>query len=168
MSRAESRDEIKTKLCKLIDEAYNYDQAMSDNNVTQDDVDTLRETLISSEFVPRGIVDKYLLLGLIACDNNLDKTVTLMHNYYKFKKEAPEFFANRNIESKEIQSTLDNQHFYAFSPTPDDYCILFTKLRKFQAKNFNYDDSLKVFLMTLGRCLKIILNNAMWIDFKRQ
>lgn len=145
--------QIHSKFRKLIAEAFNYEDAMMENNITQDDVDNLRELSISSEFVPRGIVDKILLLILIACDNAMDKSVNLLHNYCKFKKRAPEFFANRDVESKEIQSAFENQYYFPLPPTPKNCNLFFHKLSNYEPRNYVFDNAEKAFLVTIGKVL---------------
>lgn len=135
---------------KLIASAYNCDEVMKENGITQDDVNALRERSVSSSFVPKGIIDKILLMILVACDNDMDKSVKLLHNYCKFVKEAPEFFSNRDVESKEIQSSLDNQYYISLPPTPNNCNLVFYKLSNYEPKNLNFDDAEKTFLMTVG------------------
>lgn len=104
-----SHDKITKKMNKFIAEAFSYESAMKAYNITQNDVDNFREMLRSSEYVPKAIMDKVLLIVLITCRNNKDKSVNLLQNYCKFNREAPEFFAIRDIASQEVQQALDNQ-----------------------------------------------------------
>lgn len=135
---------------KLIASAYNYDEVLTENGITQDDVNTLRELSKSSEFVPRAMIDKILLMILVACDNDMDKSVSLLHSYCKFVKETPGFFANRDVDSKEVRSSLDNQYFISLPTTPNNCNLFFFKLSNSEPKKHNFDAAEKTFLMTVG------------------
>lgn len=143
-------EDILGKFRKFEAEAFDYEEAMNSNNITQDDVDELREMSISSEFVPKALLDKVFLLFLITCENNKDKSLNLLHNYCKLKKETPEFFAKRDFESEEIQQALNNQIYATLPPTPNNCNLILHKLSNYEPKNYVFDAAEKTFLMTIG------------------
>jgi hypothetical protein len=135
---------------KLIAAAYDYEQTMKDHNVSQEQVDTLSEMLKSCDDVPRGIFDKILLVGLIACDNNLDKSVALVNNYCKYGKDSPEFFDNRDVDAVEFQAVMNNMYFAVLPPTPDNCNLVVGRLSGYEPKDYDFDQTTKTFMMLLG------------------
>lgn len=153
-SKMADADVVK-KMKKLIGEAFNYEAAMDARKVTQEEVDNFREILLSCESVPKAMPNKTLLLALIVCQNDIDKSVNLFKNYCLLCREAPEFFANRDMDSAEVQACLENQIYVALPPTPDNCNLLLHKLSNYDPSKYVYDDAMKTFLMTVGKNLKI-------------
>lgn len=91
-----------------------------------------------------------LLLFLNTFKSDVDKSAEKLENYYKMKKEAPEFFANRDLESVEIQRSLDHQDYVALPVTPDDCHLIFHRLSSHEPKHYVFDDAVKTFIMTSG------------------
>lgn len=156
-----SKVEDVKKFRQFLAEAYDYELAMLENNITQDDVDNFREILRSSDKVPRAIMNKALLMVLIRCNKNIDKSVNLAETYVKMHREAIEFFGNRDVESKEVQHSFDHQIHLPLPPTPDccnrvtDNCnVILHKLATYEPKNYIFDYSEKAFLMTVGMLMK--------------
>ena len=139
------------KIKKIRAESYDSEKAMKEHKITQDDLDILREMASSSEFIPKAMLAELYIVALAACDNDKDKCLKLMHNYCKLKKLTPEFFANRDVESDEIQQALANQFYATFPTTPSDCNLVFHKLSNFEPKNYVFDAAEKTFLMTVGR-----------------
>lgn len=75
----------------------------------------------------------------------------MIDNYYKIKQSAPEFFANRHVDSKEIQTTLDNLDYVALPITPDNCHLVFHRLSNYDPKVFNFDSASKALFMLLGK-----------------
>lgn len=145
-----SDEHIHSTFRKWVDAAYDSEQAMKDNKISQDDIKNLRELSKSSSFVPKSIVDKILLIVLIATDNDIEKSVNLLHNFCKFKKEAPEFFHNRDVEAEGVQFCLDNQLFANLPTTPKNYNLISFKLANNNPKTYVFDDVEKTLLMIVG------------------
>lgn len=146
-----SDDHIHSTFRKWVVAAYDADQAMRDNEITQDDIDNLRELSKSSDFVPKAIVDKILLIVLVAVDNDMEKSVNLLHNFCKFKKEAPEFFLNRDVEARGVQFCLDNQYFVNLPTTPRNYNLIAFKLANSNPKTYVFDNVEKTLMMIVGK-----------------
>lgn len=91
-----------------------------------------------------------LLFFLNARGSDIDKSATLLENYYKFRKSAPEFLADRDVESKEIQGCLDNQDYIALPITPDNCHLVFHRLSNHDPKTYNFDSATKTFIMLSG------------------
>lgn len=97
-----------------------------------------------------------LLLFLNACKSDVDKTVTLIENFYRIKKSTPEFFANRNVESEAIKNCLKNQNYIALPVTPDNNVLIYHSLRNYDASCYNFDDAAKTYIMTSGEIIYCI------------
>lgn len=148
---------FKAKFQKIIAGSFDYEKTMKEHDVTQEEIDEFRELMYSSEYFPKAMLDKFLLLVLVACNKRLDKCVSLMHNYLKCIRESPEFFANRAYENKGVQMALENQYFIALPPTPKNYNLIFHKLQSTEPKKYIFDEAEKVLLMSVGEaCDKVV------------
>lgn len=140
-------------------DAYDYEEALMDNNITQDDVDKIKEMVKKSEHVPKAICNKQIVPILVTVNNDLDRGFKLLQNYYKYKRETPEFFANRDVNSDEIQLAFENQYFVVLPPTPKSCNLVFHKLANLEPKSYVFDTAEKVFLMTVGKTKEIFFQS---------
>jgi hypothetical protein len=145
-----------TRFKEILALSYDYKKALERENLKQENVNLLREKLKGSKIVPQSIVDKQLLLFLNACGSDIDKSVNLIENHFKIKKSAPEFFANRNVESEEIQKCLKNQNYVALPLTADNNILIFHSLRNFDASNYDFDSAAKTYIMTSGKLVTLL------------
>lgn len=76
----------------------------------------------------------------------------MLESYYKLKKATPEFFSNRDVESKEVQAALDHQDYVALPLTPDDYNLIFHRLSSFEPPHYVFDEAVKTFILTSEAC----------------
>lgn len=135
---------------EILSRSYDYKKALERENLKQENVNLLREKLKNSKLVPQAILDKQLLLFLNACHSDVDKSAILVENFFRIKKSAPEFFANRNVDSEEIQKCLKNQNYVALPMTPDNNILIFHSLRNFDVNNYDFDSAAKTYIMTSG------------------
>ncbi|KAG5679563.1 hypothetical protein PVAND_009123 [Polypedilum vanderplanki] len=133
---------------EILKSAYNYNEALEREKLSQENVNLLREKLKSSKIVPQSLVDKQLLLFLNACKSDVEKSAVLIENYYKIKRSSPEFFQNRNVESDEIQNCLKNQYYVSLPTTPDNNMLIFHSLKNFDPNSYNFDSAAKTYIMT--------------------
>lgn len=148
-----AKTKLVKKMKKFIAEAFNYEDAMIARQVTQDEVDNLRQMLVSCDFFPKATPDKALLLLLIACQNDPDKCLNLTRNFLKFSRETPEFLANRDVNSKEVQACLKNQVYVSLPPTRDNCNLILLKFSNCDPKTYDFDAAVKTFLMATGKQL---------------
>ena len=87
---------------------------------------------------------------LNAFKNDIDKSAEKIENFYKMKKTTPEFFANRDVKSEEIQSSLDHQDYVALPITPDNCNLIFHRLSSSEPKHYVFDSAVKTFVITSG------------------
>lgn len=91
------------------------------------------------------------MLFLNAFKNDVDKSAEKLENYYRIKKATPEFFSNRDLESQNIQSSLDHQHYVPLPVSPDNNNLIFHRLSSYDPKHYVFDDAVKTFIITSGR-----------------
>lgn len=153
---------------EIIGRAFDYDEALERQNLKQEDVEKLRTAVEVSEFVPKCLTNKQvkgfarrnanfnlfaiaqLLLFLNAFKSDIAKSAEKLINYYKLKKETPEFFANRDLNSEAIQSSLDHQDFVALPVTPDNCNLVFHRLSSYVPKHYVFNEAVKTFIVTSG------------------
>lgn len=92
-----------------------------------------------------------------ATKDNVEKSSKWIHVYYKLKKNSPEFFSNRDVLSKEIQSALKHQFYLALPVTPDGCNVIFHGLKTPDPKKYVFDDAIKTFIMTAGGFIQSFL-----------
>lgn len=105
-----------------------------------------------------------LLLFLNAGRGDVEKSSKIIHNYYKIKKSSPQFFANRDVTSDEIQNCLDNQDYVSLPITPSNCHLIFHRLSNYDPKSYTFDSAAKTFIMLSGNscnakvlcCMKFI------------
>jgi hypothetical protein len=139
---------------------YDYKSEMKRCGVTVADFQRLREMSLSSQFIPRGFIDFGFYIFFINCEKNFEKTLTLLHNYFKLVKDAPEFFDLRDCESPEVKASLENQFYLVLPPTSKNYNVIYHHMSNYDPKTYIYDHVAKTFLMTAGKdqiCLVVYL-----------
>jgi hypothetical protein len=134
----------------LLNRAYDYEEALRRQNLSQSDVIRFRERIQNSKFVPKFIADKQLLLFLNAGNSDLEKAATKIEIYYELKQTVPEFFSNRDLESEAIQSSLDHQDFVDLPITPDNSMLFFHQLSSHEPKHYVFDEAVKTFAVSVG------------------
>lgn len=70
-----------------------------------------------------------------------------LENYYKLRKETPEFFANRDLESKEIQASLDHLYYIGLPTTPDNCNLIYHGLSSYEPSHYVFDDAIKTYIL---------------------
>jgi hypothetical protein len=66
------------------------------------------------------------------------------------KRSSPEFFANRDVLSEEIQNALKHQFYVTLPVTPSRCNVILQKLSVFDHRKFVFDAAIKTFIMTAG------------------
>lgn len=83
-----------------------------------------------------------------AFKNDVEKSAVKLESFYKLKKTTPEFFANRDLESKEIQAALDHQDYVALPVTDDNCNLIFHRLSSYEPSHYVFDDAVKTYIIT--------------------
>jgi hypothetical protein len=155
------------RLCEILSKAFDFDKALKIYDIAESDVDELRKMALSCDDIPKVLHDKILLIFLIAWGNtDMNESLNLLQRFCKQKREAHEFFTNRDFYSKEIQLALDNQIYLTLPPmlsslpplrppVANNFNIVFHKLANNDPKSYDFVNSQKVLLMTVGKWLII-------------
>lgn len=141
---------------KFIAESYDSAAVMKEHNITLDDIDHVREIVKRYEQVPKSIINKAILLPLVTCSNNHERCGKLIRNYCKLKKETPEFFRNRDLQSQEVQKCLKNQVYLSLPPTTNNCNLILHGLINCDPKTYVFDDVEKTFMMTVVKYFKLL------------
>lgn len=77
---------------------------------SQKDIDELKQwtqDLDPAKCVPKDLSDKQIVLFYGACESDIPNTKMCIEKYYSCKKNAPEFFLNRNVTYEEVAPYLE-------------------------------------------------------------
>lgn len=152
---------------------FDYAEALKRHNLTQPQVDSLRESAKNYAIVPRSLTNKQVIkfqplkicllselpsftfalqlcLFLNACDGDVDRALQMAIKHYEIRKKAPQLFTKRDPKLPELVQCLENQYYLNMTPTPGGQLICLFSLANQTAKNYVYDESTKCFLMMIG------------------
>jgi hypothetical protein len=128
-------------------EMYDYQKTLEESGYHKKDIDAVRRELDIYPEIPKFILNEQILAFYICQHGKIDETVKKFRSYYKSKREAPEFFSDRDPESKEITHCLNHQYYVSLPVTPDNCNLIFFCLKDNDPKNYNYDSALKTYIM---------------------
>lgn len=102
----------------------------------------------------RHVPLEQLALFAHSCYFHRDASIRCMNVYYRLKATVPEFFANRDPRSEELQHSLKVLQF-ATLPQPDrnGYRIIFHRLADMRPREYMFNDGIKLLGMTLDASL---------------
>ncbi|KAG5679561.1 hypothetical protein PVAND_009121 [Polypedilum vanderplanki] len=133
---------------EVIDEkCYNYEKVMNRQQLKQEWVDRLREMARRSQYIPKVIDDRLLLVFVNNCRENTEMASKWLHKYYKLKSNTPEFHSERDPYSKSFKHAFENLYFAALPNTPDNHFVFYHALSNFEPRNYNFDEGVKCLLM---------------------
>ncbi|XP_071449955.1 alpha-tocopherol transfer protein-like [Hetaerina americana] len=113
-----------------------------------DDIRHLREWLPKQPHLP-PITNEQLSTFLHACYNSLERTKKTIDQYYTIRAAVPELFSGYNPMKPEIQKVFDTVNFVRVpEATPKGgYRVYFASLANYDPQLYDFDNSLKAFLM---------------------
>lgn len=84
-------------------------EIISQGRTTAENLKTIRNFVesLNQKPVPRHTQDETLILFLLSCDNDLELTKKTILSYYNSKRNCPEIFDGRNMNSSDIQNALN-------------------------------------------------------------
>ncbi|KAG5679564.1 hypothetical protein PVAND_009124 [Polypedilum vanderplanki] len=125
---------------------FDYLTALSRLNFNQSQIDFLRNSAKKCQSIPQSLTNKQLLLFLNKCNGDIDNTLELLVRHYEIKKKAPQLFKNRDVKTKELQQSLQNQ-YYLNLPLTKGCTVCYFALQNSHSQNFHYNASTTCFLM---------------------
>lgn len=151
---SKEREEITEKFLRLLAGAFDYEAVLKYHEITEDEIDNLRELCKSSDRIPKSLPDQFFLTVFASYMKSYDKSVNAIHNYCKLIKETPEFFRKRDLMSNAVQLAFDHQYFFTLPPIPDkNYNVVYHALSSYEPKHYVFDESEQAFMMTLETCI---------------
>ncbi|XP_054281187.1 alpha-tocopherol transfer protein-like [Macrosteles quadrilineatus] len=118
------------------------------------DLKLLKEWAKGQAHLP-PIPEERLVLFHFSCWYDLDKTKSCIETYYTLRSNTPEFFSNRDLSSKALQAAESNVTCFVLPKrTTDGYLILYQKVESSDASKYNFDDTCKLFFMTMDAFLR--------------
>lgn len=154
---------------KVFENAYSLKEARKRQGITKDQVERFREQIIAIENIPKVLIDSQVLrskflhakccqcdkspfaqqiyLFINSCNGDVDKAVAKLVKFYEIKHQTPEFFAKRDVKSKEVQHTLDKCVYVSLPVTPDNCNLILHKIKSPNPKEYIFDEAVKVFIM---------------------
>ncbi|XP_049879571.1 alpha-tocopherol transfer protein-like [Pectinophora gossypiella] len=124
---------------------------------SQADINILREwtqKLDKSKYVPKDLTDKQIVLFYNACYGDLDKTKSCIERYYACRKNTPEFFDNRIVNSYDLKPSVEALEF-SFLPEKSvkGYDIIYHRLHYLEPSKYFLEPGCKLLFMTVDACL---------------
>uniref|UniRef100_A0A2S2NPS6 Alpha-tocopherol transfer protein-like n=1 Tax=Schizaphis graminum TaxID=13262 RepID=A0A2S2NPS6_SCHGA len=124
--------------------------------ISKENIEDLRKWIATQPHLPQNIPEEMLILFYHSCFFDMEQTRNCIEIYYTLKTETPEFFANRDISRPELVNAL-NILDYGCLPirSPNDYQIIYHKLRIFEANKYVFNDGVKLLIMAMDACFKV-------------
>ncbi|XP_072397538.1 uncharacterized protein [Diabrotica undecimpunctata] len=119
---------------------------------TRENIDSIKEWLemAKPKYVPLQLQDELIILFLLSCDNNTERTKGTIMAHFKMKKEAPEIFDGRDMYRDDIQKAFKTYRMISLpGRTAENYQILYLSLRDSDFRNFDLVPILKATYMLL-------------------
>lgn len=84
-------------------------EIIAQGRITESDLNTVRHYVehLNQKPVPEKIQDEMLVLFLLSCENDVELTKRTIKAFYECKKDGPEIFDNRDMQSDEIQKAMN-------------------------------------------------------------
>lgn len=88
---------------------YNYtvDDLIKNNIIKRCDVEEIKEWLKQQEELPK-ITEEQIACFLLSCNNKIKETCVTIKAHYNYKKNLPELFNERNLDTDEDVKVLLN------------------------------------------------------------
>lgn len=135
----------------LLTTGFDVKKVMNDHQISQSDVDRLRQSCENLKNIPKATPDQFYVLCLVACEKNFGNSAHMLDTYCKIFQETPEWFCNRDMNVLEVQRTFDHQYFFTLPPIPGrNYNLMFYALKSYDTKHFNFDEAERAILMTVS------------------
>ncbi|XP_075976832.1 alpha-tocopherol transfer protein-like [Anticarsia gemmatalis] len=137
---------------------FNYDETTAAmDKFSQNDIDELRQwiqKLDKSKCVPKDLTDKQIVIFYNACYSHLEKTKVCIERYYSIRRNAPELFDHRVLNSEDMKQAAKTLEMFPLpGKTSDGYEILFHRLHDTDPSKFCLEAASKYLFMLVDLCL---------------
>ncbi|XP_022186334.1 retinaldehyde-binding protein 1 [Nilaparvata lugens] len=114
----------------------------------------LRDWLATQPHLP-PISDQMLRVFHHSCFFELAKTKDCIDTYYSLRANLPEIFCNRDVNKKEIETSIGNiTNVIIPKKTPEGYQVLFQKIQSTDYSIYNFDEACKLFIMSMDSVIR--------------
>ncbi|RZB40162.1 CRAL TRIO domain containing protein [Asbolus verrucosus] len=125
---------------------FRAEDIIQQGRIQQENLERLRSLCIAQNMPPMS--DEQLILFLLFGDDMVEVARNTITAYFKCKKNAPELFYNRNIDSESFKKTLDICEA-ALLPvrTRDNDAVMFGRLKDTSFTKYNFGGLIKLSAM---------------------
>lgn len=121
------------------------DQYKKFNSLKKEDVVHLMDWINKQPHLPL-LTELEILLFLHSCYNGIELTKTTIDIYYTTRTIMPDFFKNRDILHKSLQTIMDISIFMPLDQlTPQGYKVMYFKLVDSTTSKFDFAGVIKLF-----------------------
>lgn len=89
--------------------------------------------------------------------NNLDKAAKRLENYFKSKRDLPQFFKNRDFQNQKVQIQLNTINFVMLPPLSETTGLVLLRLSNFDPDNYDPMEAARILAMFVGKKINIKL-----------
>lgn len=143
------------------------EEIQEDPEMTQQDLDHLRDWLNKQPHLPHHIEDARLERFLYGCKLNVERTQRVLDTYYMVRATVPEFFRDRDPLARDMQLSFQHLHYVPLPVlTPLGYRPTLLRLADCDVNNFDVRSLTTRIVMSLDARLleERCLNNVMLVD----
>lgn len=88
---------------------------------------------------------------LFYCSNDLDAAAKRLENYFIQKRDAPEFYKNRDLLGKAVQSQMGIIYFVMLPPLTETTGLVYMRLSNCDPSKYDPNDASKVLSLFIGK-----------------
>ncbi|KAL7292389.1 hypothetical protein TKK_0013982 [Trichogramma kaykai] len=136
---------------RTIDAPAFEEQLERNKELKRADVELLREWCSKNPHLPSDISDNELALFLHSNYYEVEPAKASLDTFYTFRSHVPEFFADRDpVGSRALRKMFDTLCMITLQgTTAEGYAVMFGKLLDRNSGNYNYDDNIRYFGMSV-------------------
>ncbi|VVC28755.1 Hypothetical protein CINCED_3A010787 [Cinara cedri] len=124
--------------------------------ISKQNIEDLRKWIATQPHLPQNVTEEMLILFYHSCYFQMEQTKSCIEIYYTLKADTPEFFENRDTSRPEIINALNTLYFGCSSiRNPENYQIIYHRLRIFEANKYVFNDGVKLLIMAMDACFKV-------------
>uniref|UniRef100_A0A146MET1 Alpha-tocopherol transfer protein-like n=1 Tax=Lygus hesperus TaxID=30085 RepID=A0A146MET1_LYGHE len=130
------------------------------------DMEILRDWVDKQPHLPKDIPEEMLSLFLFSCFSKLETTKKAIDTYYSMKTATPEFFADRDLDSKALQHIMNVVQMVILpEKTAEGYAVVWSRFVDADTSKFILDDCIKLLFMVVDTILRTEHTNAKGLLF---
>lgn len=94
---------------KELEYQFTPQEIIAQGRTTEENLSVIRNYVeqLNQKPVPKKIQDEMLVLFLLSCKNDIELTKKTIVCFYECKRNGPEIFDDRNVQSTELQKVMN-------------------------------------------------------------